>query len=89
MRHAMQSPQSPDQVHRVNPDDRAVGKEFAENAQRDSILGVVEGGNQNRSVGNIEISVTGGKANALEEQRVWHGQIDYLQSRAILQANAL
>jgi len=37
----------------------------------------------------IEISITGGKANALEEQRVRHGQIDYLQGRAIAQANAL
>jgi len=52
--------ETPHQIHGVDPDDRAIGKQLGENAERDTILGIVERRNEYRGVGDVEVGVTGG-----------------------------
>jgi len=65
----MDGAQAPHQVHGVDADHGPTvlaAEAFREDAERDAVVGVVEGGHQHAGVGDEEIGVAGGQAQAVE-----------------------
>jgi hypothetical protein len=53
---------TPDQIQRVQADDGSVRKQVRENVERDAIVRVVEGGDDDRAVRDVEVGVAGRQA---------------------------
>ena len=68
----------------MDADDLAVGEELGQGVQGDPIGGVVEGGNQDEAVGDVEVGVAGGQALAVEDDGDGHGQGHDAQRLAVL-----
>ena len=60
----------------MDADDFPLRKKLGKNVQRHAVVGIVEGGNQNQTVGDIEIGVTGRQALATKDHRPRHRQLD-------------
>ena len=60
----------------VDADDFAVGKQLGEDAERDAVVGVVEGGHQHEAVGDVEVCIAGRQALAAEDDGARQGQFD-------------
>ena len=58
----MQRAQAEDEIDAVDADDLPVGEKLGQGVQGDPIGGVVEGGNQNEAVGDVEVGIAGGQA---------------------------
>ena len=80
----MHCPETPDQIPGVDADDVAIGEEVCEDIERHTIIGIVEDRDENNSVGDVEVSIAGGQAAALEDHRTRHRQFDHTQWFAIL-----
>src|SRR5439155_13100265 len=86
---AVQSAQAPHEVHGVDADHGPVGNQLGERAQRDAVLRIVEGRDQDGGVRDVEVRVARGQALAVKVQGRGHGQRDNLDPRAILEPHAL
>jgi len=89
VREAMKSSEAPDKVYAVDPDHRTVADKLGECPEGDAVLGIVEGGNQNGRIADVEVGVACGQPLTVEIERRGHGQADYLDSGVILQPQAL
>ena len=88
LRKAMQCSQAPYEIHGVNPDHWPAGK-FSQDAQRDSVVRIVEGRNEDGGVTDIEVRIARGKAPTLEVNRGRHGQRDHFGLRSIFKPEVL
>src|SRR3989441_4798529 len=84
LRHAVQCAEPPDQISAVDADDLAVGEEVSEDVEGEAVVGIVEDGNENEAIGNVEIGVAGGEAASFEEHWAGHGEFDDGERLAIL-----
>lgn len=72
----MQGSEAPDEIDRVYADNCAVGKTGGDGVEGVPVVGVVEGGNQDESVGDIEVGVAGRQTLAGKGDRCRHRQGD-------------
>src|SRR6266849_647348 len=84
LRHAVQCAEPPDQISAVDADDLAVGEEVSEDVEGEAVVGIVEDGNENEAIGNVEIGVAGGEAASFEEHWAGRGEFDDGERLAIL-----
>src|SRR6266705_4274478 len=61
LRQTMDGPESPDQIHRMDPHDRPVADELRKDPERHAVAGIVERGHEDGAVRDVEIRVTRGK----------------------------
>ena len=71
---AMEGAEAPGEVDGVDADDGPVGEAIGEDFQRDAVVRIVEGWNEDSGIGDVKIRVAGrkvGRANAgkLEQLR--------------------
>jgi len=59
--------EAPDEVYGVDADDFAGGEAAGDDVEGVAVVGVVEGGDQDESVRDVEIGVAGGEALAFED----------------------
>jgi len=85
---AMEGAEAPDEVHGVNADDRAIGKQFRQRAKRDAVFRIVEGRDQHCRVGDIKVGVAGRQALAVEAERRRHRERNHLYPRTVFQAHS-
>src|SRR5215510_13734625 len=79
---AVQRAESPHQIDSVNADDGMVGEYLSQNTEGDAVLRIVERGNEDRGVRDIEVRVAGGESPAVEQHGRGHRQVDDLESTA-------
>ena len=82
---AVDGAKPPDQIDGVDAHDVTFGEEVLQGVQGDSVVGIVEGRNEDRPVGDIEVRIAGGQAQTLEVEWPGHGQGNDVELRAILQ----
>ena len=68
----------------MDADDLAGGEAVGDDVEGDAVVCVVEGGDEDERVGDVEVGVAGGEALALEEDGRGHGQFDDLEGLALL-----
>src|SRR6202007_3070470 len=59
------------------------GEEFGKNVERPAVVRIIKGGNQDETVGNVEVAIAGGQTLALEDDRSRHGQLHNLEGLAM------
>ena len=84
MRHAVHGAESPDQIAGIDGDDFARGEQFRQRVQSDAVVGIIEDGDEDNAVRNIEVRVAGGKAALLEDHGTRHGKFGDGQGLAVL-----
>src|SRR5579864_6249043 len=89
LRHAVHRAQAPDEVSRINRDDFSGWEKMSQGIERNAIVRAIEYRSQHDSIGDVEISVAGGKASALEDDRLRHGKFDDSELFAVLIAGRL
>lgn len=89
MRKTMQRAESPDQVYCMNAYNMTLRKQLAQDTQRTAVLWVIEGRNKDNVVGNVEIGITGGQADASKKKRGGHGDINNRQGLSPIQTYTL
>ena len=72
--HAVERAEAPDEVGAVDAGDGAVGEAVGEGVEGDAVVGVVEGGDEDEVVGDVEVGVAGGEALAFEDDGCGHGE---------------
>ena len=82
----MEGAQAPDEVDGVDADDFAVGEAAGDGVEGVAVVGVVEGGDEDERVGDVEVGVAGGEALAFEGDGVGHGEFDDLEGFAFVWA---
>lgn len=75
----MEGAEAPDEVYGVDADDVAGGEAGGDGVERTAVVGVVEGGDEDRVVGDVEVGVAGGEALAFEDDRGGHGEFDDME----------
>ena len=71
---AVEGAEAPDEVDGVDADDFAVGEAGGDGVEGVAVVGVVEGGDEDEPVGDVEVGVAGGEALAFEEDGCGHGE---------------
>ena len=71
--HAVDRPESPDQISTVNSNHFAVGKDVGQNVERNTIIWIVEDRHQHNSISDIEICIAGREPASFEVNRRGHG----------------
>src|ERR1035441_9783239 len=79
---AMEGAEAPDEVDGVDADGFAGGKAGGDDVERVAILRIIEGGDEDERVGNVEVGVAGGEALAGKDNRRGHGKLDDLEGLA-------
>src|SRR5277367_5761897 len=87
LRHAVQRAEAEDEIAAGDPDDLASREESGESIESDSIVCIVECGDDDDFVGDVEIRVTGGEALAIEVDRRGHRERFYAERIAVLIAH--
>ena len=64
---AVEGAEAPDEVDGVDADDLAGGEAGGDDVEGEAVVGVVEGGDEDEAVGDVEVGVAGGEALAFEE----------------------
>ena len=70
----------------MDADDLAGGEAGGDDVEGDAVLWVVEGGDEDERVGDVEVGVAGGEALALEDDGRGHGEFDDLEGFAFVGA---
>ena len=86
--HAVEGAEAPDEVGAVDAGDRAVGEAVGEGVEGDAVVGVVEGGDEDEAVGDVEVGVAGGQALAFEDDGRGHGEGEDLEGLAVCRLRA-
>ena len=63
----------------MDADDLAVGEAGGEDVEGVAVVGVVEGGDEDETVRDVEVGVAGGEALAFEGDRRGHGELNYFE----------
>ena len=59
--------------------DLAVGETAGDDVEGVAVVCVVEGGDEDERVGDVEVGVAGGEALAFEDDGCGHGELDYFE----------
>src|SRR5260370_2458880 len=78
----MEGAEAPDEVYGVDADDVAGGEAVGDDIEGVAIVTVVEGGDEDEVVRDVEVGVAGGETLALEDYGRGHGEFDDLERRA-------
>jgi hypothetical protein len=84
--------EAPDEVDGVDADDLAGGEASGDGVEGDAVVGIVEGGDKDKRVGDVEVGVAGGQALAFEDDGRGHGEgndLEWLARSAALRATAV
>src|SRR5215475_12618510 len=84
LRHAVDGAQAEDQVAAGDGNDFASREEFGECVEGEAVAGIVEDGEKDDFVGDVEVGVGGGKALAVEVDGSGHGQSFNAEGLAVL-----
>src|SRR5450432_1477383 len=84
-RQAVNRAETPDEVSRVYADDRPVAEELPEDSQGLAVLHVVEGGDEDRGVGDVEVRIGRRQPAAVERDRRRHRERHDLRARPVLE----
>lgn len=68
----------------MNSDDFSVGEAGGDDVERVSVVGIVEGGDEDRFVGDVEVCVAGRESLTVEDDRGGHGKLDDLERLAFV-----
>src|SRR3984885_818213 len=79
----MEGAEAPDEVDGVDADDLAVGEAGGDDVEGVAVVAVVEGGDKDEVIGDVEVGVAGGEALAFEDDRGGHGELDDLEGVAV------
>jgi hypothetical protein len=71
--------QAPDEVDGVDADHFAVREATGDDVEGVAVVAVVEGGDKDERVGDVEVGVAGGEALAFEDYGRWHGEFDRVE----------
>ena len=66
-----------------------VGEAFGDDVEGVAVVGVVEGGDEDEAVGDVEVGVAGGEALALEDYGRGHGEFDDVEGSVFILAGAI
>jgi len=80
--------EAPDEVYGVDAYDLAVGEAAGDDVEGVAVVAVVEGGDEDERVGDVEVGVAGGEALALEDYGRGHGEFDDLEGFVLEVAEA-
>ena len=80
---AVEGAEAPDEVDGVDADDFAGGEAGGDDVERVAVVCVVEGGDEDERVGDVEVGVAGGEALAFEEDGRGHGEFDDVEGLAL------
>ena len=83
LRKTVECAESQDEIDGMNADDRPVGEELREYAERGSVPGIVERRDNHARVGDIEVRVARGEAEPAVINRRRHWKEDHLGFRAV------
>src|ERR1035437_5022884 len=76
---AVEGAEAPDQVDGVDADDFAVGEAGGDDVERAAVIRIIEGGDQDQVVGDVEVGVAGREALTFEDHGRGHGEFDDLE----------
>ena len=76
---AVEGAEAPDEIDGVDADDVAGGEAGGEGVEGVAVVWVVEGGDEDALVGDVEVGVAGWQALALEDDRGGHGEFDDME----------
>ena len=79
----MKGSEAPDEVYGVDSDDLASGETLGEEVEGVAVVGVVEGGDEDDGVGDVEVGVAGGEALVFEEDGFGHGEFADVEGLAV------
>jgi len=85
---AVEGAQAPDQVDGVDADYFAVGEAAGDDVEGVAVVAVVEGGDEDERVGDVEVGVAGREALAFEDYGRGHGEFDDLEGLVVKVAEA-
>src|SRR5277367_1089618 len=85
---AVEGAEAPDQVDGVDADDFAGGEAAGDDVEGVAVLAVVEGGDEDEIVRDVEVGVAGGEALAFEDYGRGHGEFDDLEGFVLEVAEA-
>ena len=80
----MEGAEAPDEVYGVDADDVAVGEAAGYGVEGVAVVGIVEGGDQDEIVGDVEVGVAGGEALAREDDWGGQGEFEDLKGLALV-----
>ena len=75
----MQSSKTPNQIDGIDSDDFPVWETIGNDVQGNSVIAVIESGNQNTVVQNQEIGITGRQTQSVKIDAFWHRQFHYFR----------
>ena len=73
----------------MDADDVAGGEAFGDDVEGVAVVAVVEGGDEDEVVGDVEVGVAGGEALTLEDYGRGHGELDDVEGLALTFASAV
>jgi hypothetical protein len=85
---AVEGAQAPDEVDGVDAYDFAGGEAVGDDVEGVAVLAVVEGGDEDEAVGDVEVGVAGGEALIVKDDGRGHGEFDDLECFAVQVAEA-
>ena len=88
MGEAVEGAQAPDEVYGVDAYDLAIREAGGDDVEGVAVVGVVEGGDHDEAVGDVEVGVAGREALVFEEDRRGHGEFDYFEGLVVEVAEA-
>ena len=68
----VKGPEPPDQVNRMDSDDRPIREELGQDAAGEAVFGIVEGRHEDGRVRDVEVRITGRQTLAIETYRRGH-----------------
>ena len=74
LRQAMQRTGTEHEINGMNADDRPVLEQFAQNAERNAVVWIIERRDNDAGVGDVEIHIACWQAPTVKVKRCWHGQ---------------
>src|ERR1035438_1137780 len=81
---AVEGAEAPDEVNGVDADDFACGEAGGDDVEGAAVVRIVEGGDDDERVGDVEVGVAGGQTLAFEDDRCGHGEFDDFERLAFV-----
>ena len=85
----MEGAETPYEVYGVDAYDVAGGEAFGDDIEGVAVVAVVEGGDEDEVVGDVEVGVAGREALALEDYGRGHGEFDNVERLTLTFASAV
>ena len=80
----MEGAEAPDEVDGVDTDDLAGGEAGGDDVERAAVVRIIEGGDEDEAVGDVEVGVAGREALTFEDDGRGHGEGDDAEGLAFV-----